>query len=511
MTFQEVLDRIKEEYRIIKSSPEDTIDIMDVELADWNFGEFRSNVLYMGDLDSARNSCLFPDFLIFAEPDGYTDVQYLKYYAIVHKEDFAGVFNCIKNEMSKVLREKQIYAQMLKMILDGRNLSSILSKLAEQSRNPIAAIDISGKILGYSTPFEVKDPLWMNAVKKGYCPYGFMLHIKKVQANNRFPKSPETFFSRCEDMNLLYLCSQIFVQDNLVGYVFMFECNASIDRQSRELLPLISKMVSESLIRGQNDSSARNFMYKNLLLDMLTGIDREHARVRIQSSELSFPSHMRVFVIHPLYYMSEEYIKKDLQNKCRKLLGNILSVYYRGDLVVIIKTDESYRIDEDILDSLYGICEELHLQIGISNGFMQPSDFAYYYHQASAALKISNRRNDSESLQYYEKAAFFDFLDSVDKDTVVLKNYCHPALDKLREYDYEKGTELYDTLKVFTRNKFNQKLTTDELFIHRNTLNYRRQRIEELCNLDFENPDTLFLLLYSFQIDEYVMAHQRFS
>ena len=35
-------------------------------------------------------------------------------------------------------------------------------------------------------------------------------------------------------------------------------------------------------------------------------------------------------------------------------------------------------------------------------------------------------------------------------------------------------------------------------------MNYRRQKIEDLTGLNFENPDTRFLLQYSFLIDHYL-------
>lgn len=49
------------------------------------------------------------------------------------------------------------------------------------------------------------------------------------------------------------------------------------------------------------------------------------------------------------------------------------------------------------------------------------------------------------------------------------------------------------TLKIFTQNKFNQKTTIEAMFIHRNTLNYRKQRIEKICKLNFDDPNLLSL------------------
>ena len=47
--------------------------------------------------------------------------------------------------------------------------------------------------------------------------------------------------------------------------------------------------------------------------------------------------------------------------------------------------------------------------------------------------------------------------------------------------------------------------------MHRNTLNYRRQKIMELANIDLEDPQTKFLLSYSFAIDLFLEKNTLYS
>jgi hypothetical protein len=82
-----------------------------------------------------------------------------------------------------------------------------------------------------------------------------------------------------------------------------------------------------------------------------------------------------------------------------------------------------------------------------------------------------------------------------------LMRYCHPALPLIRDYDQRKGTKLYETLRTYTLTGFNQNQTADILYLHRNTLNSRRQKIIELSATDLEDLQTKFLLSYSFAID----------
>ena len=71
-----------------------------------------------------------------------------------------------------------------------------------------------------------------------------------------------------------------------------------------------------------------------------------------------------------------------------------------------------------------------------------------------------------------------------------------PALAKLRKYDIDNGTEYYRTLFTYLLCERNQTLTAEKLFLHRNTLIYRVNRIEEIIGTDLkEERERLYLLL----------------
>ena len=85
-----------------------------------------------------------------------------------------------------------------------------------------------------------------------------------------------------------------------------------------------------------------------------------------------------------------------------------------------------------------------------------------------------------------------------------LRSFCHPALRVLQRYDEENHTELLETLRVYISTNCNQKLTSELMFAHRNTVSYRRQQIIDLTGIDFLDPDTLFQLEYSFKIYQFM-------
>ena len=68
-----------------------------------------------------------------------------------------------------------------------------------------------------------------------------------------------------------------------------------------------------------------------------------------------------------------------------------------------------------------------------------------------------------------------------------LRAFIHPMLRRLQEYDQAHSTALLHTLCVYLLQEQNLHATARQLFIHRNTLVYRLQRIRTLLQLDLDD------------------------
>ena len=72
----------------------------------------------------------------------------------------------------------------------------------------------------------------------------------------------------------------------------------------------------------------------------------------------------------------------------------------------------------------------------------------------------------------------------------------HPELQTFKQeilgplLDYEGGGELLRTLEAYFDNNGNLSQAAESLYIHRNTLIYRMERIAEISGLDLDNTET---------------------
>lgn len=68
-----------------------------------------------------------------------------------------------------------------------------------------------------------------------------------------------------------------------------------------------------------------------------------------------------------------------------------------------------------------------------------------------------------------------------------IMNYCDDRLHKLEEYDHTNGAFLQETLVAYYMNGFSIGKASEALFIHRNTLQYRLSKIEELLGIELDD------------------------
>lgn len=76
---------------------------------------------------------------------------------------------------------------------------------------------------------------------------------------------------------------------------------------------------------------------------------------------------------------------------------------------------------------------------------------------------------------------------------------CHPALRKLLDYDKKHQTDFAHTLRIYLTMERSNVETAKALNLHRNSLSYRLNKLQELLEADLNDADTRLHLMLSFQ------------
>ena len=208
-----------------------------------------------------------------------------------------------------------------------------------------------------------------------------------------------------------------------------------------------------------------------------------------------------------------EHLERGTAVKMIKVIEKILMSY--GDKSFIISSESvflilfSNYIPERIIFIIEKILSALkkmyplgfYLSIGPNlSGITHISESYQYAEKINSFLKNQNIKNQ---VYEFDKLGLYKVIMSV-QNTKVLKNYMTEMLGKLIEYDKENKTNLYEVLKLYLDNDGSVKAVSELLFLHRNSINYKIKKIEELLQCDLSTTKVRTKLYLAFLI-EYIV------
>lgn len=481
-------------------------DVIDLNLMDREYRDFNDNTVYFIDTAQIGPVTGIPACLLYFGPLPENARKRLRNAARIAIPSMATAFRYVKTELDSAPQAQEQYSNLVSKLVIGVDLNIILTEAFTNTGNLFVAIDLSGKILAHNTPFYLDYPLWMNSVQQGYCDEVIMDYIESRRRVLHVPQGKAPFSLYCSKLDMHILVARIIHHKETLGYFFALNRRPSFDQQTIKLLPLFAKRAKDIILRLKSSNAYSNIMQTNILLDAVSGASPAEIDLRARISGLKFQKYMRIYILRSAYTKSSDFYSSVLLPKASALFRNQPCFPWDSCLVCLVGTDLNGLIPAETTQTLTDMARNDHLLVGVSNVFSQVSQFAEYFEQAREVLKFASRPKQAEPIFYYLDYALYMMLDRID-DGKFLAQCCHPALQRLAAYDQKNGTDLLPTLSTYTMTGFNKTSTAKELYIHRNTVNYRIQQIEQLCGIDLCDERLLFTLQLSFRLFSYQQDH----
>ncbi|MDN7186356.1 helix-turn-helix domain-containing protein, partial [Klebsiella pneumoniae] len=141
---------------------------------------------------------------------------------------------------------------------------------------------------------------------------------------------------------------------------------------------------------------------------------------------------------------------------------------------------------------------QLRFRVALGNFFTGPGSIARSYRTARTTMMVGKQRMPESRSYFYQDLMLPVLLDSLRGGWQA--NELARPLARLKAMD--NNGLLRRTLQAWFRHNVQPLATSKALFIHRNTLEYRLNRISELTGLDLGSFDDRLLLYIALQLDE---------
>ncbi len=400
--------------------------------------------------------------------------------------------------MESNIKKNQISQELFNLITKDKNLEKILNLGEKLLLTPIS---YTNTLTNY------------NVVSKGYprltsSTSSLSIQNKISEHDVRFmallgevPDS--TPFIITTDSKNKALVSKVYYCENSVGYLYIPESNIPLESLDIEIIMQIGNssavvdLLRDSLIPIEESSRNEHIIFEQLL-------DRKYKTItdfNFVSKNYSFKNYTQFYILCiSLPSDPDDYLEERLNHRSENY--NV-GLWYKIDQNLIIAMIGLNRCSISIHDLLSELKQELKtkdIMIGISDPFTHILATHDYFKNAESTLLYAKKTNRNKKIHLYDDYKFKTFLKEVNPFIPTATTYISYKVMDILHYDLNNKTDYANTLRTYLSASLSPQATSEILFIHKNTVIYRINKIKELFNIDFSDAEQCFQLYFSFQL-----------
>lgn len=196
-----------------------------------------------------------------------------------------------------------------------------------------------------------------------------------------------------------------------------------------------------------------------------------------------------------------EEILTGVKAKLVKLAGKAAAVCFENRILILFNGVELAKIKQ-LLQELMTVCSRLlgegqRVYTAVGSIEQQPDMIHRSYRRAHDVLKLEKWRGSK--VNAYDELGLYKLLLAID-DRSIIKSFDRETLLPLMEYDDLNNTDYVSVLACYLKTGGSLKETAAELFVHRNTVNYKIHKIEEVLGCNLSDADERLKYTIAFKI-----------
>lgn len=192
--------------------------------------------------------------------------------------------------------------------------------------------------------------------------------------------------------------------------------------------------------------------------------------------------------------------RKKLSSSWESLSENPCKILVKHNNIVLILSQDRHLSPHEQVAMVSEYCNEIKSTLvdpscqdpvffGIGEPVESLSQVFRSYSQALRSVDLMSKKKE-EFIGCYRRYILYELIYDSPTAKLALVERLKPLID----YDSAHNTNLIETLDVYFKNCQNSVNASKDLFIHRNTLLYRLERISEVLDLDFDNSEQILIM-----------------
>ena len=261
----------------------------------------------------------------------------------------------------------------------------------------------------------------------------------------------------------------------------------------------------QSLLTAYKERYDKDNFIKNLLLDNLLLVDI-YSRAKKMQIENNVPRVVYLIEIEPDKEINLiETVRNLFTNGTGKSNRDFVTAVDENSVILVreVKERESKeeieKVAREIIDT---IASELMLKAQISIGakVTDLKNVSLSYKEAKMALEVGKIFEPDKKIVNYEELGIGRLIYQL--PTTLCKMFVDEVLGDITVDQFDEET--LTTVNKFFENNLNVSETSRQLYIHRNTLVYRLDKLQKMTNLDLRNFDDAIIFKIILMVSKYM-------
>ena len=397
--------------------------------------------------------------------------------------------------------------QVIHELLLCRTPEALIATAGGHTKNPVILADLSLHILAITPDDRISDPRWLELTAERMMPSNLVnlsLYRDAVRTGAPVLSSDST--------GLPIIRCAVSCSGRLLAYLLSPCYHGAPSQEELDLMQVTAEICALRMQQDRSGSGYPEDRVEHFIAALLDGTitDEQQIRDRCRSFGWKLTTPYRVLTIrgsdpkemeHGAGYLAQT-------QRCellRKRFPGATVFLYGEQIKLLIGVPENTAGEKALFRELEEVLSENGLIAGVSQSGRHMRRLYDRHRQAMKALQLGILLLGDGPLYHYDRYSIYHALEACG-DEFDLLELCHGAVLTLESYDRRHGTSFMGTLHAYLASGMNARETAQTLYIHRNTLAKRLEKMNDLVTMDLDDRETVFHLLFSLRVIEYYGA-----
>ncbi len=383
------------------------------------------------------------------------------------------------------------YQKLFEIYTKSISINDFVKNITREINNPIALINENFQIISYSDNDLYNDSFYDEATKIGFWSLSF---AKKI--TDEFNDGSEyKIIDYINEHRRLFI--RLTYDNKFVGYCVILEINKNLDSHNKEFIKAASIIFAKSIYTF--DPISKDISNETFLINLINHIyvSRQIYLERLKRSNFqqNAESYIFIFNIKNIKNGKEDYFLKALREINSKFILVLKDDY------LICYLNENYT--SSTFSKIDNLLFKYHLDGIVSSKILDLYKLDEIF---SLNVKLLTALNNS-FLEYklYKEEDYKIILPFLEIDKNILFSFLNEKIAKLYHYDLINKTNYIDTLYAYILNERSLNEASKILYLHKNTILYRLDKIKNIANINLENYSEKLSYIFSIVLLYYLL------